>query len=404
MSSDNVSVRFAASVIRRAATLAWLALATVLAAACGGGGGGDDADDQGGGSAVLPELTLTRIAAGFSAPVHIAHAGDGSGRLFVVERAGLVHIVRNGVVAPTPFLDISSRVNASGSEQGLLSIAFPPDFARKRHFYVNYSGLAGIADTVVARVALTADDQLADPASETALLTVVQPFANHNGGQLAFGPDGLLYVGVGDGGSGGDPQGNAQNLNTLLGKLLRLDVESAIAPYAIPPGNPFGDEIWAYGLRNPWRFSFDRANGELYIGDVGQGAIEEIDFQPASSRGGENYGWNRMEGLQCFGAAGCDQRGLTLPVLEYDHSAGDCAVTGGFVYRGAQNPALQGTYLYADFCSGRLWGLKRNAAGAWENTLLLDSTLQISSFGEDESGNIYLADLGGGGIYRLELR
>jgi glucose/arabinose dehydrogenase len=330
--------------------------------------------------------------------VHLTHAGDGSGRLFVVERSGRIRIIRNGAVLPTAFLDLTPVVGAAGSEQGLLSVAFPPGFAGKRYFYVDYTDLAG--NTVVARYRLGADPDLADPGSGETLLAVPQPFANHNGGQLAFGPDGLLYVGLGDGGGAGDPFGNAQNLGTLLGKILRLDVEAGIAPYAIPPGNPFGNEIWALGLRNPWRFSFDRSTGDLYLGDVGQAAVEEVDFQPAASPGGQNYGWDIMEGSNCFGTTVCDRTGLTLPVFEYGHAGGDCSVTGGFVYRGQAFPGLQGIYLLGDFCSGRIHGVRRAGAG-WEGTLLLDTPLSISTFGEDEAGNLFVADFGTGDIYQV---
>jgi glucose/arabinose dehydrogenase len=209
----------------------------------------------------------------------------------------------------------------------------------------------------------------------------------------------LLYIGSGDGGSGGDPLGNGQNKVSLLGKMLRIDVLSGASPYAIPIGNPFGTEVWAYGLRNPWRFSFDRQNGDLYLADVGQAAREEVNFQPAGSGAGANYGWNVMEGSLCFLTPGCSSAGLTLPVMEYDHVNGNCSVTGGYVYRGS-NATLQGTYLYGDFCSGRIWGLRRNGT-VWENRLLLTSTLQVSTFGEDESGELYVADYAGGGIFRI---
>jgi len=285
----------------------------------------------------------------------------------------------------------------------LLGLAFPPDYATRRHFYVHYTGKSGVGDTVVARYRLGADPDVADPASATVLLRQAQPFANHNGGHLAFGPDGYLYIGLGDGGAAGDPFGNAQNPRTLLGKLLRVDVESGADPYAIPPDNPFGNEIWALGLRNPWRFSFVRAAGDLYIGDVGQNAYEEVSFQPAASRGGQNYGWNVMEGMHCYRGAGCDQTDLTAPVAEYGHDSGNCSITGGYVYRGAQYPSLQGIYFYGDFCSGRLWGLRRSASG-WQNARLLDSGLSLSSFGEDESGNLYLVDYGKGDLHRLAPR
>jgi glucose/arabinose dehydrogenase len=330
--------------------------------------------------------------------VTITNAGDGSGRLFVVEQGGAVRIVRSGAVAARPFLNISSLVTPGG-EQGLLGLAFPPGYAARQSFYVNYINRTGVGNTVIARFAVAGDPDLAERTSRQELLTFTQPFANHNGGQLAFGPDNLLYIGSGDGGSGGDPLGNGQNKTSLLGKLLRLDVLSGTAP-AIPAGNPFGNEVWAYGLRNPWRFSFDRQTGDLYLADVGQGTREEVNFQPAGSGTGANYGWNIMEGSLCFLNPGlCSSAGLTLPVAEYDHSAGDCSVTGGYVYRGSIS-SLRGTYLYGDFCSGRIWGLRHNGV-AWENILLLDSTLLISTFGEDEAGELYVADYGAGAIYRI---
>jgi len=319
-----------------------------------------------------------------------------------VEQAGTIRTLDNAV-AP-PFLDIRDRV-LSGGERGLLSVAFPPGFAQTRRFYVNYTRTPDGA-TVVSRFLVPSGSAVADSATETVLLTVPQPFANHNGGQLAFGPDGYLYIGMGDGGSGGDPQNNGQNKETLLGKILRIDVEAGQAPYAVPPGNPFlsdnaaRGEIWALGLRNPWRFSFDRVTGDLYIGDVGQNLYEEIDFQPNGSAGGENYGWNVMEGAHCYGAVSCNSTGLVLPVAEYAHGQGDCSVTGGIVYRGAEFPLLQGTYLYGDYCSGRIWGLKRTGA-VWETSLLTDTTHQISAFGEDEAGNLFIAAYGTGTVYRV---
>jgi glucose/arabinose dehydrogenase len=353
-------------------------------------------------SADPPSLALVPQTGGLVLPTHLAHAGDGSGRLFVLEQGGRIRILKHGALLPTPFLDISDRVSCC-RERGLFSVAFPPGYASKGYFYVDYTDLAG--NTVVARYRLGAHADVADPASEQVVLRVSQPFGNHNGGQLAFGPDGLLYVGLGDGGDGGDPQNNAQNPGTLLGKILRIDVESAASPYAVPPSNPFvgtagrRPEIWAQGLRNPWRFSFDRSTGDLYIGDVGQNAFEEIDFQPASSPGGENYGWRIMEGLHCFNPVSCSQFGLTLPVTEYDHTQG-CSVTGGLVYRGTTFPRLQGTYVYGDFCSGRLWGLRFDGT-SWHNDVLLDTGRRISSFGEDQVGSLYLADYGSGQILKI---
>ena len=342
-------------------------------------------------------LTLTPVAGGLTDPVAIANAADGSNRLFVLEQRGTVRIVRNGVVSPTPFLNITSLVT-SGGEQGLLGIAFPPGFASGKTFYVNYTNRSGIGNTSIASFRVGSDPELADPATRTEILGLVQPFANHNGGQLAFGPDGLLYIGTGDGGSSGDPQGNGQRLDTLLGKILRIDVRSGTTPYAIP-ANPFGNEIWAYGLRNPWRFSFDRATGDLYVADVGQNQVEEINFQPAGAGAGANYGWDLMEGSQCFENPGCSSAGLTLPVAEYLHGSGDCSVTGGFIYRGSI-AELQGIYLYGDFCSGRIWGLRNNGSN-WSNQLLIDTPYAISTFGEDENGEVYLADYNSGTIYRI---
>lgn len=347
-----------------------------------------------------PVIALTLEALGFTSPVHITNAGDRSGRIFVVERAGVIKIMKDGVVSVTPFLDISARVGTAG-EGGLLSLAFPPGYAMKNYFYVYYTDLQG--NTVVARYHLSNDPDIADPNSKEFILTAAQPFANHNGGQIAFGPDGYLYIGLGDGGGGGDPQGNGQNPGTVLGKMLRIDTESGAASYAVPQDNPFINdpayqtEIWALGLRNPWRFSFDSLTGDLYIGDVGQATYEEIDFQKASSHGGENYGWNVMEGMHCYNSNTCDQTGLTLPIAEYDHSEG-CSVTGGQVYRGTLYPSLYGYYLFGDYCSGRIWGLK--GTGSLPE-LLLDTDLFIATFGRDEAGELYIADLTGGGIYKI---
>ncbi|MGE5239952.1 MAG: PQQ-dependent sugar dehydrogenase [Chloroflexota bacterium] len=351
-----------------------------------------------------PEPVIARFADQLNLPVGITNAGDGSGRLFVVEQGGRIRIVRNGVVENAPFLDISGRV-LSGGERGLLSIAFPPGYAEKGHFYVNYTRQPD-GSTVVARYRISQNPDIADQSTEEVLLVIAQPFANHNGGQLAFGFDGFLYVGMGDGGSGGDPQNNAQNPATLLGKMLRIDVEYGATPYVVPPDNPFvasvqfRPEIWALGLRNPWRFSFDRLTGDLYIADVGQGQFEEVNFQPASDGGGENYGWRIMEGKSCFVPADCTSRGLTLPVTVYSHLEGDCSVTGGMVYRGEEYPGMNGVYLFGDFCSGRIRGLRRNGL-AWESTVLLDTSLSISSFGEDESGSLYVSDYGAGDLYRI---
>jgi glucose/arabinose dehydrogenase len=354
-----------------------------------------------------PQISLLRVAGGFVQPVHVAHAGDGSGRIFVVEQAGRIRILDNGVALPSPFLDVSSRVLCCG-EQGLLSVAFPPGFASKKHFYVNYTRTPDGATVVARHRVLIGDANAADPASEEVVLTIPQPFANHNGGQLAFGPDGYLYIGMGDGGSGGDPLNNGQTPGTLLGKLLRIDVESGAVPYGIPPTNPFlgmagyREEIWALGLRNPWRFSFDRVMGDLYIADVGQGAVEEVDVQQAGSPGGQNYGWNIMEGGGCYNSATCNTAGLTLPIATYDHSQG-CSITGGMVYRGSAFPGLQGIYFYGDFCNGRIWGLRKNGAG-WETAVLPvpgNPSMNIATFGEDEAGDVYVANYASGEVLEI---
>ncbi len=352
-----------------------------------------------------PQIRLVPYAGGLASPVHITHAGDGSGRLFVVEQGGIIKIIRNGVVQPTPFLNISSRVSCCG-ERGLLSIAFPPGYAGKGYFYVNYTDRSG--DTVVARYRLTANPDVADENSEQIIIHIDQPYDNHNGGQIAFGPrDSFLYIGMGDGGAGGDPQNRAQNPQELLGKILRIDVETGSPlTYTVPSANPFTQtagfrpEIWALGLRNPWRFAFDRQTADLYIGDVGQDTYEEIDVQPAASAGGENYGWKIMEGFHCYNTAACNSAGLVLPVVEYNHNQG-CSVTGGLVYRGAQFSRMQGIYFFGDFCSRRLWGLKHDGT-AWQNVVLINNTgAQITSFGEDEAGNLYLTNYGGGSILRV---
>ncbi|MGH2541962.1 MAG: PQQ-dependent sugar dehydrogenase, partial [Ardenticatenaceae bacterium] len=347
-----------------------------------------------------PEISLTPVVGGLSSPVYVTHAGDGSERIFIVEQVGRIRIFQDGALLSPAFLDIGDRVSCCG-EQGLLGLAFPPEYASKGYFYVNYTDLVG--DTVVARYHLTADPNVADPESEQILLEVDQPYANHNGGYLGFGPDdGYLYITLGDGGSGGDPQENAQDPTTLLGKILRIDVENSPDPfgYLIPPTNPYTDttgylgEIWALGVRNPWRLSFDRLTYDLYMGDVGQGAWEEINFQPASSPGGENYGWDCYEGNHSYEPEGCGPASdYVFPVTEYSHSFG-CSVTGGYVYRGPAYPRMQDVYFYGDYCSGRIWGLQHTGS-EWVEQLLLDSSESISSFGEDEAGNLYLTDLSG---------
>ncbi len=350
-----------------------------------------------------PDWPQIKITAGLSLPVQVTHAGDGSGRIFVVEQQGRIRIVRNGAIVNRPFLDVSHRVSCCW-ERGFLSVAFPPDFGSKQHFYVNYTDTAG--NTVVARYRVTDDPDLADANSEEILLVIEQPDPVHNGGHLAFGPnDGYLYIGAGDGGPAQDPDNRGQDPGSLLGKILRIDVESGVTPYAIPPDNPYAQseghrpEIWALGLRNPWGFTFDRQTGDLYIADVGEGAREEINYQPASSTGGENYGWSIMEGTDCFKSDPCSSEGLVHPVAEYDHSQG-CAIVGGPIYRGLSYHRMQGVYFYADFCSGRIWGLRRSG-DVWENVLLMDVPFLISGIGEDESGNIYVTDYNQGSIWMI---
>jgi glucose/arabinose dehydrogenase len=354
-----------------------------------------------------PALTTVLVTRGLGSPVDLQVPPGERGRLFVVEQAGRIRIVRNGAVIATPFLDIVGRVG-SGGERGLLGLAFHPQYASNGRLFVNYTDRNGDTHIAEFRAPNPAADT-ADPASERQVLFVRQPFANHNGGGLAFGPDGLLSIGLGDGGSGGDPQGNGQSLTTLLGKMLRIDVNQG-SPYGIPADNPFASrtgarEVWQYGLRNPWRFSFDRGTGDLYIGDVGQGEREEIDVGVASRRGGENWGWNTMEGSRCFRpASGCNTSGLSLPVAEYDHSGGACSVTGGVVYRGCRLPGYAGTYFYADFCAGfvRSFRLQNGVATDQRDwTSMLSRGLDNpTSFGTDADGEVYIVD-GDGEIYRI---
>jgi len=351
------------------------------------------------------EIELEPVIAGLDRPVAITHAGDGSGRLFITLLGGQILIFDGRQVLAQPFLDISSLITVGG-ERGLFSVAFHPDYTNNGWLFVDYTDLNG--NTTIARYSVSTNPNIVDPASAAILLSIAQPDANHNGGQLQFGPDGYLYIGMGDGGSGGDPQNNAQTLSTLLGKMLRIDVDGNL-PYSIPADNPFindpvaREEIWALGLRNPWRFSFDRQTGDLFIADVGQGRTEEVDFQPGHSTGGENYGWRLMEGSECYNpSSNCNSGMLTLPILEYDHSLG-CSITGGYRYRGIANPGLWGVYFYADWCSGRVWGATEDNAGSWTTTDLLDTDFQITAFGEDEDGEIYLTDYasGAGAIYRI---
>lgn len=350
-------------------------------------------------------LNLVPVAGGFERPDYLTHAGDGSNRLFLVEQRGRIRIIKEGQTLPTSFLDIVSLVGSDANERGLLSVAFHPDYANNGYFFVNYTNKDG--DTVIARYRVSDDPDLTDPNSGQILLTISQPYANHNGGLILFGPDGYLYVGMGDGGAGGDPHNNGQSLDTLLGKILRLDVDNG-DPYGAPDSNPFVNqagtrpEIWSYGWRNPWRFSFDPATGDMYIADVGQNQYEEVHFELAGAPGGRNYGWRLMEGFHCFDPAECDPDSLDviLPVAEYDHSQG-CSITGGYVYRGDRFPNLTGTYLYGDYCSGLVWGLRREADGSWSQAQLLDTNTTISSFGRDQAGELYLIDHQGD-VYQIE--
>jgi glucose/arabinose dehydrogenase len=347
-----------------------------------------------------PDLQFTQIS-DREAIVDIANAGDGSGRLFFVEQSGRIFINEQGADIAMPFLDIRDKVT-SGGERGLLSLAFAPNYSSSGYFFVWYTEMGG--DTVLCRFRVSADPNVADPATETLILRIEQPFSNHNGGRLRFGPDGMLYLGTGDGGSSFDPGDVAQDGANLLGKLLRLDVDPAHGAYAVPPDNPFVDdetvrgEIWALGLRNPWRIAFDRGTGNLFIADVGQNEFEEINFQPAGSGGGENYGWDIMEASQCTGGNACDTSGFTLPVAEYDHQQG-CSVTGGEVYRGNAYPNLEGMYFFGDYCSGNLWALSRSGS-QWDMALLADTSFAISTFGLGEDGSVYLANYSGG-VYLL---
>ncbi len=359
------------------------------------------------------DVRLELVASDLAQPTSVVNAGDGSGRLFVTQQTGLIRVVENGAPLEIPFLDLSSAVS-TGGERGLLGLAFHPNYAQNGRFFVNYTDTGG--NTVIAEFAVSDDPNVADPASEQVLLTLEQPYPNHNGGNLVFGPDDFLYIGTGDGGAGGDPEENGQDTNALLGKMLRIDVDNAPegAAYGVPESNPFvgggaEPEVWAYGLRNPWRFSFDRQTGDLWIADVGQNRIEEVNRQPAASAGGENYGWNRTEGSSCFDPADpmnasedCDTSGLTLPVLEYSHDEGQ-SITGGYVYRGEGVPALQGHYIYGDFTSQTIWSAAaegEDAETTYSSTPLMDAGFNVVAFGEDEAGELYVADYGGT-LYRF---
>ncbi|TXE06460.1 PQQ-dependent sugar dehydrogenase [Algoriphagus aquimarinus] len=337
-----------------------------------------------------PKLSFTR-------PVDFQHAGDNSNRVFVVEQRGVISVLQNeaGASTKTDFLAIESKVDDSGNEEGLLGLAFHPNYKSNGFFYVNYTA-NNPERTVISRFSVSSSNpNQADAASELVLLEYNQPYGNHNGGQISFGPDGHLYIAVGDGGNGGDPKGNGQNRSTLLGSILRIDVnqKNGATNYSIPADNPFAkntegfrEEIYAYGLRNPWRFSFNSANGQLWVGDVGQNKYEEIDI----IKKGGNYGWNTMEGFHCFNSPDCDRNGLELPVWEYDRSQGDISITGGFVYHGAALKELKGLYIYADYVSGRIWSLDTTDPQQPINTELLNSDFPISSFGVDQNQELYI--------------
>jgi glucose/arabinose dehydrogenase len=351
-------------------------------------------------------VAFETVVDGLVAPLAVISANDGSGRIFVVQQGGQIRIVRDGALVAAPFLDISDRIT-SGGERGLLGLAFHPDYPTDPRLFVNYTDANGDTRVSSFTVDPSRPDE-ADPNSEVKILHIAQPYANHNGGALVFGPDGFLYISTGDGGSGGDPHGNGQSLKTLLGKILRIDVNHAEPnlAYAIPPDNPFVGtadalpEIFLFGLRNPWRISFDRATGDLWIGDVGQSAWEEVDVARAGSSR-ENYGWNTMEGNHCFNPPdGCAQTGLTPPLTEYSHQSG-CTVIGGNVYRGSAQPALAGGYLFGDYCSGTVWAIDPASDAAREPTVVLESGASISSFGEDEAGELYVTDIGGGTLLRV---
>ena len=355
-----------------------------------------------------PDIDIVEFANSFVSPVSIKNAGDD--RLFVVEKRGWIKIVNtDGSVNVTPFLNIDNLVIDTGSERGLLGLAFHPNYASNGYFYVNYINNSG--NTVISRFSRNVSDpNLANPSSETILMTINQPFSNHNGGDLEFGPDGYLYIGTGDGGSGGDPNGNGQNLNSLLGKMLRIDVDSG-SPYSIPSDNPYVNdanpntlaEIWAYGLRNPWRFSFDSTTGDLWIADVGQNIYEEINTAP-STTAGINYGWRCYEGNHAYNTSGCSSSsGMMFPVAEYSHSGGGCSITGGYIYRGSVFSNLNGLYLFADYCSNEIGYLEYNGS-TWDLNFVYKSSFggnNWTSFGEDINGEIYIAGISSGKIFKI---
>ncbi len=369
---------------------------------------------SGGVSGAVGGVVLTPVVSGLDSPVQVTHAPDSSGRLFIVEQGGKVVIVKNGVLLSTPFIDIAERL-ATGGERGLLGIAFHPSFKTNGKFYL-YFTRKGDGDIAINEYRVSSNPDVATHAAIRRIITIDHPYANHNGGHMAFGPDGYLYIGTGDGGSAGDPGNRSQNLNVLLGKMLRINVNGHLGArqYLIPKSNPYvgrsgANEIWSRGLRNPWGWSFDRATGDLWIGDVGQDRYEEIDraivTSKSTSRGrGVDFGWRIMEGLHCYRpASGCNRTGLKMPVAEYSHSEG-CSVIGGYVYRGTAVPALAGRYVFGDLCSGTIWTISRStpASPPASKSTLLSTSMQISGFGEDASGELYVLDLAGGTLYRFD--
>ena len=342
-------------------------------------------------------------ASGLRRPTALVDPQDGSGRLLVLEQGGTIRFLENGQVLSDPFLDLSAKISIGGSEQGLLGVALDPEYAVNGIFYLDYTDTSG--NTVIARYQRAGGSQAADPASEQILLHIQQPYANHNGGQLAFGPDGFLYIGMGDGGSAGDPHANAQNPQQTLGKILRIDVRNQ-SEYAIPVDNPFASsggaaEVWALGLRNPWRFSFDRLTGDMYIADVGQNTYEEVDVVPAGSSPGLNFGWNYYEGNHGYqGTAPLDQSAYIWPAFEYAHDQG-CSVTGGYVYRGSELPEFNGVYLFGDYCSGIVWGMLKDADGNTQTERLFQISGNISSLGQDSQGEVYILDYQGNRVLKL---
>ncbi len=358
-------------------------------------------------SLAAQQIALQPIATGLNRPLGLVSAGDS--RLFIVQQLGRIMIHDGTIVLPTPFLDVSSLITpgiSGESERGLLGLVFDPHYASNGFFFIYYTDRNGNITLARYSVSSTNPDR-ADPSSAAILLTIDHTeFPNHNGGQLQFGPDGYLYLGPGDGGSGGDPHNHAQDRSQLLGKILRIDVSAL--PYRVPPSNPFVNtagarpEIWAYGLRNPWRFTFDRTTGDLLIADVGQGDWEEVDVQPATSIGGENYGWRRMEGTHCYppGTTNCQDPSFTMPILEYSHAGGACSITGGYRYHGAKYPRLHDIYFYGDYCSGTIFGATQSSTGTWTSKTLLSTRMAISSFGEDANGELFVVDLIGG-VYQI---